>query len=116
MRNYEVIAEIGETGFVITTPLDDEDGLLTNLDGWTVTMTIKKSSGNTIIVQDEACTISDSANRIISCAIDITTAAYPNMAKGEHRIKFTGIDSNGKVHKFPKSRKHPHGILKVIET
>lgn len=114
-RNYETIAEMGETGFLITTPLDDEDGLVENLDGWTITMTVKRSNG-TVIIQDEACTIVDSEERTISCSIDITTAAYPNMVKGDHRIKFTGVDSNGKTHKFPKSRRHEYGILKVIQT
>lgn len=115
MRNYETIAEMGETNFVITTPLDDEDGLLTTLDGWTVIMTVKKSNG-TVIIEDEPCSIVSAETRIISCEIDITTTAYPNMAKGEHRIKFTALDPDGGIHKFPKDRRHEYGILKVIQT
>lgn len=114
MRNYETTARMGETGFVITTPLIDENGAVP-LTGWASVNLTVKTTGGVMIVDSTACTITDVANGVVSIALDITTTAFPNMRKGRHRMIFTGIDASGDEHTFPKSEKRPYGILIVLE-
>lgn len=113
MYNYETVARMGETGFVMTTPLIDEDGPV-DLNAWAgVVMNIKTRSGVSIVTSQPS-TIVDADTGTISNTIDITTAAWPNMRVGEHRIVYTATDPSGNLHTFPKSKKHPYGILIVL--
>lgn len=114
MRNYETTARMGETGFVIIASLIDENGPV-DLTGWqSINLDVKTTSG-TAIVANSSCSITDVANGVVSIPLDITIAAFPNMRKGRHRMIFTGIDSSGDVHTFPKSERRPYGTLIVLE-
>lgn len=114
MYNYETTARMGETGFVITTQLFDENGAV-DLTAWVgVVMNIKTRSGTSIVTADPS-TITDVVNGIITNTLDVTVAAFPNMVKGRHRMLFTATDQAGDLHTFPKSERHPYGTLIVLE-
>lgn len=114
MYNYETTARMNETGLVIQATLIDEDGPV-DLTGWVGVIMNVKTEGGQSIISAEPCTITNVAGGQISVTIDITTAAYPNMKRGLHRIIFTATDSAGDLHTFPKSHRRPWGILRVLE-
>lgn len=112
--NQQYTLKRGEVGTLLQATLSDDNGTV-NLNGWTVTMTVKKGS-NTAVVDEAVCTVvagQPSSNKgKIEYEWDATTA---NIPAGDYNLEFKAVNPTSDVYYFPKHPKEPYAILHVIE-
>lgn len=105
-----IVCKIGETDVVLTVVLKNTDPttkklIPTDLADWSnIKMTVKRTDG-VVIIDDLPCIpdVNQLSNpgKITTEAFDMTTAAYPNLIVGRHRVEFSGQQDNIAVRFFP---------------
>lgn len=108
--NRQIVCKIGETNVVLTVVLKNTDPTTkqlvpTNLTGWTnIKMTVRRTDG-IVIIDDLACTADGNQTlnpgKITTAAFNLTTAAYPNLIVGRHRVEFAGKQGGTADRFFP---------------
>ena len=109
----EYILKRGEVGSRLEFTLIDENGAV-NLNGWTVTMTVRKGT-STPVIDDAACTLlpnqatTDKGKGYFT--FNSTTAEIP---VGTYDLEFKGVTPSLAVYYFPKSKDEKFARMIVI--
>lgn len=105
----------GESGARLTATLKS-DGTAVNLTTQNITEVhvVARKSVSADAVLDQACTIEDAANGVVSYSF---TSVTSDIAKGEYLLEFRAVDNAGDEHYFPKgdTRNRNYGTLAVTD-
>lgn len=109
----EYVLKKGEVGTIMEFTLKDADGAV-NLNGWTVTMSVKKGSASPVI-DEAACSVDANQTTNKGKGTYEWTNVTANIDAGKYNMEFKAVNPGGDVYYFPKTAKEPFAILKVIE-
>jgi hypothetical protein len=108
--NQTYILKIGEVGSVMTTTLKSA-GAPAILTGKTITMSARKTTTATPVIDDVACSISgDPILGVITYTFDSSSA---NVEKGDYLLEFK-VSGGGRTDYFPKDENDRRTYAKLI--